>query len=336
MNKILYVLPFAISLLCCKKELPKDYVILSGTIKNQKLDSLIVYDFSKNNALVKKISVTVDGVFSDTLKLKPAIYHLSFGKERVAMYLKNGYNIHISADANKFRETFKFSGDGIASNNYLLQKESIIPEFMSNDSVLYLDKNDFKKKLNNSIYKSKNLLLLSKMASDFVSKEEEDLERLKKYITNYYEKHRTIRKLKGRDSPEFINYENYHGGYTSLSDFKGKYVYIDLWATWCRPCKKEIPYLQEIEKKYHKKNIVFISISIESLKTYDAWRNMVKEKNLSGIQLFAKEDKSFTDAYKVDGIPRFILIDPKGKVVSADAPRPSSDELTKLLEELNI
>jgi thiol-disulfide isomerase/thioredoxin len=68
--------------------------------------------------------------------------------------------------------------------------------------------------------------------------------------------------LKGTPSPEF-NFENHKGGTTKLSDIKGKYVYIDIWATWCAPCRQEIPYLQKIEKKYEDKRIAFVSISID-------------------------------------------------------------------------
>jgi peroxiredoxin len=66
--------------------------------------------------------------------------------------------------------------------------------------------------------------------------------------------------LKGTPSPEF-NFENHKGGTTKLSDIKGKYVYIDIWAT-CAPCRQEIPYLQKIEK-YEDKRIAFVSISID-------------------------------------------------------------------------
>jgi peroxiredoxin len=67
--------------------------------------------------------------------------------------------------------------------------------------------------------------------------------------------------LKGTPSPEF-NFENHKGGTTKLSDIKGKYVYIDIWAT-LRACRQEIPYLQKIEKKYEDKRIAFVSISID-------------------------------------------------------------------------
>ena len=92
---------------------------------------------------------------------------------------------------------------------------------------------------------------------------------------------------KGDLSPKFVDYENFAGGTTSLDDLKGKYVYIDVWATWCGPCKLEIPFLQDVEKKYHNKNIEFVSISVDEKPAYDTWRNMVTDKQLSGIQLFA-------------------------------------------------
>ena len=65
---------------------------------------------------------------------------------------------------------------------------------------------------------------------------------------------------------------------------------------------------------------------------------MIAEKELGGIQIFAPEgwQSQFIQDYKVSGIPRFILIDPDGKVVNPDAPRPSSEKLKELLTELNI
>ena len=158
----------------------------------------------------------------------------------------------------------------------------------------------------------------------------------KKEIT---EKYNVLIKLaKGEPSPTFENYENFAGGSTSLSDLKGKYVYVDVWATWCGPCKREIPSLKEIEKKYHDKNIAFISMSIDRKVDYDKWRKMVEEENLTGIQLFAPDDwnSDFVKNYSILGIPRFILIDPTGNIVNSNAPRPSSEELPKILESLEI
>ena len=139
----------------------------------------------------------------------------------------------------------------------------------------------------------------------------------------------------GNASPTF-NYENYKGGTTSLSDLKGKYVYIDVWATWCGPCLREIPSLKEVEKDYAGKNIQVVSISIDEPKDYDKWKQMISEKSLGGLQLMADNNwnSKFVKDYAILGIPRFILVDPKGDIVSADAPRPSDPELRKMLNSL--
>ncbi len=158
----------------------------------------------------------------------------------------------------------------------------------------------------------------------------------KKKLTKQFE---NIQKLaKGKVSPVFVNYENNAGGKTSLSDLKGKYVYIDVWATWCGPCKAEIPFLQKVEKKYHGKNIEFVSLSIDEIKDHGKWKQMIKDKKLGGIQLFADNDwkSKFVTDYGIKGIPRFILIDPSGNIVSSQAPRPSNKKLVQLFDELKI
>lgn len=143
---------------------------------------------------------------------------------------------------------------------------------------------------------------------------------------------------KGQPSPKFVGYENHDGGTTSLDDLKGKYVYIDVWATWCAPCKKEIPFLKDVESKYQGKNIAFVSISVDKKKDHDKWKKMVEEKELEGIQLFAGNDfkSKFIADYQIHAIPRFILIDPDGNIVNSSAPRPSEPALVKLFTQLKL
>jgi len=153
------------------------------------------------------------------------------------------------------------------------------------------------------------------------------------------EKYDNIKALvKGNPSPKFNNYENHKGGTTSLDDLKGKYVYIDVWATWCGPCVGEIPFLKEVEEKYRNKNIEFVSISIDDKKDYEKWKSFVIEKEMEGVQLYADNawKSEFVQKYAISGIPRFILIDTDGNIVSADAPRPSSEKLFELFDELSL
>lgn len=156
---------------------------------------------------------------------------------------------------------------------------------------------------------------------------------------NVTKRYKGLKKLeKGSLSPIFTDYINHAGGTNSLIDFRGKYVYIDIWATWCKPCIREVPFLKTIEKKYHGKNIEFISISIDIKKMEGAWRKMVTDKELGGVQLLAKGDwsSSMIEDYQIKGIPRFILIDPDGNIVEAKAPRPSSPDLITLFNELDL
>lgn len=139
----------------------------------------------------------------------------------------------------------------------------------------------------------------------------------------------------GNDSPSF-DYENYNGGTTSLEDLRGKFVYIDVWATWCGPCINEIPYMKEIEKKYRDKNIEFVGMSIDNPEAYDKWREMVEDRELAGIQIYADKawQSDFVRDYQIMGIPRFILIDPEGKIFDADTYRPSEPQLEELFDRI--
>ena len=139
-----------------------------------------------------------------------------------------------------------------------------------------------------------------------------------------------------KPSPKFVDYENYKGGTTSLDDLKGKYVYIDVWATWCPPCRAEIPYLKKIEKKYHGKNIEFVSISLDEDNDHEAWKNMIADKEMGGTQLYAGGDSEFVEGYRIDGIPRFILIDDEGNIVNDNAPRPSEAALKTLFKSVGL
>ena len=141
----------------------------------------------------------------------------------------------------------------------------------------------------------------------------------------------------GSPSPKF-DYENQKGGKTTLESLNGKYIYIDLWATWCGPCREQIPFLQKIEEQYKGKNIEFVSISIDAQKDKEKWSKFVTEKQLGGIQLLAENEweSQFLKAYGIFSVPTFILLDPAGNIVNAYAPKPSDDKLIDLFNSLKI
>ncbi len=114
----------------------------------------------------------------------------------------------------------------------------------------------------------------------------------------------------------------------SLADFKGKYVYIDFWATWCGPCKVEIPFYRQLVKDYGDRNVVFVSISVD--KDKPAWEKMVQEEKFEWMQLH--DAVNMNDDYLVRYIPSFIFIDTEGKIIDPRAPRPSEQKLRDLLD----
>jgi thiol-disulfide isomerase/thioredoxin len=84
------------------------------------------------------------------------------------------------------------------------------------------------------------------------------------------------------------------GKMVSMKDFKGKVVLIDVWATWCGPCKAQMPFLKEIEEEYaNKADIVFVGISTDKIEARQKWANMVNEKQLGGVQLIDDVGKAF-------------------------------------------
>ena len=212
---------------------------------------------------------------------------------------------------------------------------------LADEAMFELEKPQFEEKIEGINSKFQNLLADSKIAdTTFVTAQTKQISSLTDYIAGSYEEKQYMLTVlgKGKPSPKFEGYENFKGGTTSLDDLKGKYVYVDVWATWCGPCKREIPFLKEVEKTYHDKNIEFVSISIDKAKDHEAWKTMVTEKELGGVQLFADKDwnSDFVKEYQIKGIPRFILIDPQGNIVSPDAPRPSSKDLIALFDELKL
>ena len=121
-------------------------------------------------------------------------------------------------------------------------------------------------------------------------------------------------------------------------------MYVDVWATWCGPCKAQIPFLKQLEEKYREEDIAFVSLSIDQLKNISKWKDMIVDKELEGIQIIADKAwrSKFVTDYVIEGIPRFILIDKDGNLMDPMAPRPAiyvdgemqlNEEIQKIFDE---
>lgn len=126
------------------------------------------------------------------------------------------------------------------------------------------------------------------------------------------------------------------GSVAKISDYKGKYILIDIWSTWCHPCVAEMPFLKKLEHEMEGKDVVFLSLNGDVKEEY--WQNFMKKRNLTGNQLKMEKglkDDPFFNQIGRTGIPRFVIIDKEGKIVNAKCvQRPSNPVLKVYLNEL--
>ncbi|QJB31848.1 AhpC/TSA family protein [Chitinophaga oryzae] len=123
-------------------------------------------------------------------------------------------------------------------------------------------------------------------------------------------------KVKVGDMAPAFSVPDANGKMVSLADFKGRYVFLDFWASWCGPCKPQIPYLKAANDKFKDKNFSMIAVSLDSKK--EAWINAVEKHginwtNVSSLKGWSDETIA---AYGANYIPFNVLIGPDGKVLS--------------------
>jgi thiol-disulfide isomerase/thioredoxin len=140
--------------------------------------------------------------------------------------------------------------------------------------------------------------------------------------------------LKTGEEAYAFSYPDKEGKTVTMASLKGKVILVDVWATWCGPCKAEIPHLKKLEEEMNGKNVQIISLSTDAVTDKGKWLKMIQDEKLGGMQLFAGgPGNEFSQYYKVNTIPRFLVFDKQGKIVTVDSPRPSNPELKALLEK---
>jgi thiol-disulfide isomerase/thioredoxin len=215
----------------------------------------------------------------------------------------------------------------IKDDNSDLDEES---KFLN--QIIKLPNSDFKDRLlytlaKESIENTKNAEKIEANRSQF-----ENQFYNKKVQANFeYKLAAANRMATGNTAPIFL--ANTPQGKTySLADFSGKYVVIDVWATWCGPCKIQSPKFDKVANSYkNNENVVFIALSVDE--KLEKWLVDVADKKVNVMQLHSNNLNEFSKQYNVTAIPRFILIGKNGELLNSNLPFPDTDEFEIVLKE---
>lgn len=140
------------------------------------------------------------------------------------------------------------------------------------------------------------------------------------------------KQLKGQAAFDF-ELKKFEGGTVKLSDYRGKLVMVDFWATWCGPCRAEMPFLIKLAKEYESKNVAFIAVSQDDPDTAEEdIREFTKDfPKLAPYVAYTTEEVA--RAYKIEALPTMYLVGPDGKIVAGHRAMMDEDDLREMLEK---
>lgn len=314
---------------------PLPTIIQVEVTNKQLVDSIVIYDKERSWKIKSSLKFNNNRVTADTLKgIENKIYSMFIfrnGKQSELGKIELSPNRSFSIQLNELSpySSIKFSGHHANINNFM--------------AFVFNQQNALSETLDDLISKARLELLINekrdlvineskkyKVDESYLNSNLLSYDNFSKILLEKQEKSEYKNSLSGLLGNQFTLKDRL-GENVSLTNFLGKYIYIDVWATWCKPCIEEFPYLEEMKKHFNdEKGLEIITVSID--KDYKKWSKYISEAHSNGIQLHAFPDSDFVKFYAVGALPRYMLLDKKGNVLSSSEKRPSDPDIIKKIE----
>ncbi|MBP9152301.1 MAG: TlpA family protein disulfide reductase [Flavobacteriales bacterium] len=314
---------------------------LSGQIQAPTGDSVFLQTNVKTSkgfetVILASAKLNDKGEFTLTIKLDSAqLVSFYDGTEITSLFLVPGDNISMTLHAAIFDESITYSGKGGSRNNALAslalagEINYLMGERLKSDmdtTTLFELMDDYAQKTINAITDYALAFPEMKTHLEKTAKQTEtSTKRQKENILSELALEILKKKLVGLPLLDITGVD-LNGEALSLSAFKGKTTVVDFWATWCGPCKTEMPYLKKLEEEYGDVN--FVSVAVWDKE--EAWKEMAKQLGFKNNMFIPRENNEALAQYMLESIPRYMVLDKNLNIVDIDAPRPSSNKLQKL------
>ncbi len=339
---------------------------IKGKINNNVFASVFLLEYGQTINKMDSAVFSKSGDFLIKTEIKQtAVYQLKLNDTTTLMLvLSPGQTVTINADTKNLIESLTIKGSSDSKLIYDTQKEikiivtkidslntiylqnkdkpninEILPALQSEYNSLILKQRDIiNKVILNNLHSLSCLFFIDKLdfVNDFETYRKLDSVLYKDYTNNIFvaEIHKrvsdVIKLAEGQIAPD-INLPDSTGKLIALSSLKGKIVLIDFWASWCGPCKKEIPNMKKIYNKYKNKGFEIYGVSLDKYK--NSWVECIKKDSLNWIHV---SDLKYWQSeaavlYDVKGIPFTVLIDKEGKIIAKGL---RGDDLDAKLSEI--
>ncbi|MBX2931538.1 MAG: AhpC/TSA family protein [Chitinophagaceae bacterium] len=365
MKKYLIFILAAVSIVACKTKDNGTFTV-TGKILNTTSDTVYLEEipFAAQKAIVidsttlQNNSFNLKGIAPDE-----RLFALTIHKGPQILLVNDSKNIEVTLDVNNFKD-YQVKGSKASSSlkqlfsDYDAQLTKVKKAYTVLDSLQEKNANDSTLKLH-FLQRDNEMNKLNTIIIDFVAKTEspaaclqalgmatrsmdlEELQTLAAKAVGKFKDNGNIQKftamLKGEEYPLLnkqapeIALNTPEGKTVKLSDYKGKYVLVDFWASWCKPCRQENPHVVKAYNKYKDKNFTILGVSLDNDKK--SWVDAIAKDNLTWTHIsdLLQWDTPLIEVYKFDGIPFNVLIDPSGKIIATGL---RGDALEKKLGEV--